>query len=501
MQQGPIEQLVIVGGGTAGWMAAANLAEHFKHSGLSITLVESSQIGTIGVGEATIPSIRRFYGALGLKDEDVLRRTNGTCKLAIRFDGWSKPGDAFYHPFGLYGQDVRQVGFHHYWLKMHRAGKAGPISDYSLGVALADGGKFTRPSPRPPSPLSVFDWALHFDASLFAKVMKESALANGVKAIDAKIESVELNAETGFIDSLALDTGAKLEGELFIDCSGFRGLLIEGALETGYESWSEWLHCDRAVAMQSELDDTQQLVPYTRSIAHKAGWQWKIPLTNRQGNGYVFSSAHISDDEALATLRDNVKGSQRTEPNFIPFVPGRRRRAWNRNCIAVGLSSGFLEPLESTSIALIETAIDKIKLLFPDKSFRPGVIDEFNEMTALEYERVRDFIILHYKLNGRHGEPFWDQCREMEVPDTLARKMQLFKERGHLVKYRWEIFQNASWLAMYNGLNYLPDGYDPAVDHFDIAYLEKAFFEMKKSLDEGVAATPRHEDFLQEIGR
>ena len=495
-----IKKLIIVGGGTAGWMTAASLAEHFKQTGLSIVLVESSAIGTVGVGEATIPSIRRFYNRLGLSDAQVMRATQATSKLAIRFDGWNAPAGSFYHPFGLYGQEVKQIAFHHYWLKLHRSGHSADIADYSLAVTLAKNGRVTTPSSKPPSPLSIFDWALHFDASLFATLMKTVASANGVECIDARIDAVNTRDSDGFIESLVLDDGRLLEGELFIDCSGFRGVLIEQALHTGYESWCDWLFCDRAIAMQSQLDDPDaDLPPYTRSIAQRAGWQWKIPLQHRQGNGYVFAGEYISDDEAITTLLANVKGKPLTEPRVIPFMPGRRRLAWNKNCIAIGLAAGFLEPLESTSIALIETGIEKIKWLFPTTDFSQGIIDEFNAMTAQEYERVRDFIILHYKLNGREGEPFWDKCRAMAVPDSLAHKMRLFRERGHLVKYRWEIFQNPSWVAMYHGFNYLPERYDPAVDGFDEAYLVDAFAQMEKSLLDVVQQTPTHRQFLQKL--
>ena len=496
----PIQKLVVVGGGTAGWMTAASLARHFRNTPLAITVVESSAIGTIGVGEATIPTIRRFYRDLGMTDADVMNATQATCKLAIRFDGWSATQQNFYHPFGLFGQDVRNIPFHQYWLRMHRLGLSDSIADYSLGIALADAGKFTTPSRNPPSSLSIFDWALHFDAARFAALMKRYATDNGVRAVDGKIEQTHLRASDGFIESVELADGTKLSGDLFVDCSGFRGLLIEKALQTGYDEWSESLFCDRAVAMQSEHDEPGgNPPPYTRAIAHAAGWQWKIPLQQRQGNGYVFSSNHVSDDEALDTLMRHVRGAPLTEPNFIPFVPGRRRKAWHRNCIAIGLAAGFLEPLESTSIALIETGIEKIKMLFPDRSFNPAVIDEFNEMTALEYERVRDFIILHYKLNGRAGQPFWDACRDMDVPDNLRHKMTLFEQRGHLVKYRWEIFQPQSWIAIYHGLGFLPHRYDPAVDGFDIDYLKKAFAEMKQSLEIAAAETPAHGDFLAEL--
>ena len=497
MEAEDIKRLVIAGGGTAGWMAAASLSEHFQGTGLKIILIESSAIGTVGVGEATIPSIRRFYGELGISDAEIIDATRASCKLAIRFDGWRGQEQHFYHPFGLYGQDVRNVAFHHYWLKMYRLGLSADIAEFSLGVALADAKKFTPPSPNPPSSLSIFDWALHFDASLFAAFMKDFALANGVSFVDAKIINVRLRNDDGFIEALELDDGSSVDGDLFIDCSGFRGILIEGALKTGYEEWTDWLFCDRAIAMQSDHDEPgTNLPPYTRAMARGAGWQWKIPLQNRQGNGYVFSSAFISEDEAVETLTRHVRGKLRTDPGLIKFVPGRRRKAWNKNCISLGLAAGFLEPLESTSIALIETGIARIKLLFPDRSFCRGVIDEFNEMTALEYERVRDFIILHYRLNGREGEAFWDACRNVEVPETLRYKMDLFEARGHLVKYRWEMFQSSSWISIYHGLGFLPERYDPAVDAFDPGYLESAFRDMRGAIEAACRDAPPHREFI-----
>ncbi|OYX89020.1 MAG: tryptophan halogenase, partial [Caulobacter sp. 35-67-4] len=322
-------------------MAAASLQRHFQGSPLKITLIESSEIGTIGVGEATIPTIRNFYQNLGLSDLDVMRATGATCKLGIRFNDWLKPGSSFLHPFGLFGQDLRGVPFHHYWLRLKALGDESEIGEYSLGASLDKGGKFTQPSRNPPSSLSVFDWAL------------------GVKRIDARITRVNLRPEDGFIASVDLDTGATVEGELFIDCSGFRGLLIEEALHTGYEDWSPWLLCDRALAVQSE--GSGEPPPYTDVSAQTAGWRWRIPLQHRYGNGYVYSSRHISDDDAMAELKGAVPDPLLHEPRQIRFTPGRRLKAWNKNCVALGLAAGFLEPLESTSIALIETGIEKIK--------------------------------------------------------------------------------------------------------------------------------------------
>jgi Tryptophan halogenase. len=494
MPENNIENLVIVGGGTAGWMTAASLANTYRGT-VNITLVESSEIGTVGVGEATNATIRRFYGAMGMTDAEVMKASGATCKLGIEFKDWYKKGQSFFHPFGLYGQEVRNVPFLHYWMKMKAAGKASDISDYSLGCVLAREGKFNTPAARPPSELSIFDWALHFDASLFAKHMRGFAESKGVTRIDAKITKVNLNSDTGFVDTLDLDTGATVKGDLFIDCSGFQGLLINKTLNTPYVDWSEWLRCDSAVAVQSALSDDPN--PYTVSTAHDAGWQWQIPLQQRQGNGHVYCSDFISDDEAIHVLTSNIKGPLLEEPRKFKFVPGVREKVWNKNVIAVGLSAGFLEPLESTSIALVETAIEKIRLLFPDKSMNQALIDEFNDMTRLEYERVRDFIILHYHATARTDTPLWNYVREMEVPAPLAHKIKLFKERGHLVKYRWEIFQPASWVALYTGNNILPRTYDPIVDTFEDVYLEQSFAAMKKSVADAVRDTPSHAEFIK----
>ena len=504
-----IRDIVIVGGGTAGWMAAASLKQHFGAAPVTITLIESSEIGTIGVGEATIPTIRRFYQALGLSDIDVLRATGGTCKLGIRFNDWSAPGSSFIHPFGLYGQDLKGVAFHHYWMRLRAMGEAAPIGDYSLGASLAAGGKFTTPSRNPPSTLSVFDWALHFDASLFARLMRQVAEQNGVRRLDAKIVAVNLRGEDGFIESVSLDTGATVAGDLFIDCSGFRGLLIEEALHTGYEDWSQWLLCDSALAVQSEGQGgaAGDPPPYTDVTAHEAGWRWRIPLQHRWGNGYVYSSRHTTDEAARAVLTGALAPSEMNgrllhEPRKIGFHPGRRLKAWNKNCIALGLASGFLEPLESTSIALIETGIEKIKALFPSRDFDSAVIDEFNAMSRLEMERVRDFIILHYKLNQRPDTTgFWTHCREMAVPETLQKKIDLWRAQGHFVRYRWEMFSPPSWLAIYAGFGLLPETYDLSVDGFDAGQLSAALAEMRKAVADTVASTRAHGDFIEQYAR
>lgn len=497
MSANHIGNVVIVGGGTAGWMTAASLSHAFAHLPISFTLIESSEIGTVGVGEATIPTIREFYQALGISDIEIMRATNATCKLGIEFKDWHTVGTSFFHPFALYGQAVRGVPFHHYWMKLRQAGYTADISEFSLGVMLAKNEKFTFPSENPPSSMSVFDWALHFDASLFARFLRDFSVKNGVKRIDDKVINVNLRANDGFIESLTLEKNKTITADLFIDCSGFQGLLIEGALKTGYEDWSQWLLCDRAVAAQSEA--MEKPLPYTISTAESAGWRWKIPLQHRAGNGYVYSSNHISDDQAIDVLRKHISGKLLNDPRVIKFTPGRRNKAWNKNCIAVGLSSGFLEPLESTSIALIELAIDKIKLFFPDKSFNEDVIQEFNDRTRIEYERVRDFVIFHYKATARTDSEFWNYCRNMPVPAELDYKNRLFKARGHLIKYPYEIFQQPSWIAIYRGYEYLPEAYDPQADYFDNTYLKSVFDEMRKSVRDSVNQAPTHAEFIQSI--
>lgn len=488
-----VKKIVIVGGGTAGWMTAASLKHHFQHL-MEIVLIDSSAIATVGVGEATIPTIRNFYQQLGMHDLDVMRATKATCKLGIQFNDWHKKGSSFIHPFGLYGQNLQGIEFHHFWLKMKQQNKVSDFGEYSLGVMLAQHHKFTLPSKNPPSTLSVFDWALHFDASLFAELMRKFSIERGVEHIDAAIVNVNLRSADGFIESVTTKTGAVIAGDLFIDCSGFRGLLIEETLHTGYENWSQWLLCDSAFAVQSKSTDSPP--PYTKVNAQMAGWQWQIPLQHRNGNGHVYSSRFMSDDEACGILLKNIHQALETEPRKIVFTPGRRKQAWNKNCIAIGLAAGFLEPLESTSIALIQTGIEKIKSLLLCASFNQTIINEFNETTALEYERVRDFLILHYKATARDDSEFWRYCQAMAIPDSLKHKMELFKACGHVVNYRWEMFNLPSWLAIFTGFNYLPETYNLLVDGFDEQKLEHELEKMRGALVNIVKEVPLHDDFI-----
>ncbi len=502
MKPKEIKSIAIVGGGTSGWMTAAALSHHFTTNfpdkNISITLVESSQLGTIGVGEATIPTLRRFYQKLGLTDIDVIKATNATCKLGIEFKGWAGENSSFIHPFGLFGQGTKDVPFHHYWLKARKnsAEKVSELSDFSLGVNLAQQNKFFIPAKKPQSQLDIFDWALHFDAALFANLMRDYSVGHCVTLVDNLIETVNVCPHSGNINSLTLKDGQSISADLFIDCSGFKALLIEGALKTGFDDWSHWLFCDSAVAVQSKT--TSEPIARTISQAKAAGWQWKIPLQHRMGNGYVYSSQYLDNESAKASLFSDIDGDILHEPRSFSFTPGRRRKAWNKNCIAVGLSSGFLEPLESTSIALVETAIEKILLSFNTPYYDDNDINRFNEVNALEYERVRDFIILHYKANQRHDSPMWQRYREMEIPEKLAEKMRMFKESGTIIRYPWEIFGADSWLAVFNGLNYLPSAYDVRADDMDSNYLDTHLEKMKSMVKTNVVSAPTHTEFLMQ---
>lgn len=457
-----IRSVLIVGGGTAGWMSAAMLS-HALQRDCTITLVESEEIGTVGVGEATIPPIRLFNQTLGIDERDFMKATQGSFKLGIEFVNWGRQGHRYFHPFGPHGRDFDTVPLHQYWLKARREGDPTPIDDYAMAWALAREDKFTHPSGDPRSVLSTFDYAYHFDAGLYARFLRGYAENKGVRRIEGKIAGARLRGEDGFVAGIALEDGRQFEADLFIDCSGFRGLLIEGALGTGYEDWTHWLPCDRAVAMPSE--NVGAPTPYTRSTAQEAGWQWRIPLQHRTGNGYVFCSQFMEESQAADLLTRRVAGKALADPRALRFTTGRRRLHWNRNVVAVGLSSGFLEPLESTSIHLIQANIAKLIALFPDRDFDPATRDEFNRVASIEMERIRDFIILHYKLTQREDAELWRYCAAMEIPDTLAMKIDQFRRHGRLIAREMDLFAPPSWLSVHIGQFNDPVGHDPLIDH------------------------------------
>ncbi|MCR2834341.1 tryptophan halogenase family protein [Parerythrobacter lacustris] len=458
-----IRSILVVGGGSAGWMTAAALANALPR-GCAITLVESEAIGTVGVGEATIPPIRTFNAMLGIDEREFIRETQGSFKLGIEFVDWGAKGERYFHPFGPHGKpmDIRDV--HQLWLQARLSGEdAGEFDELSMAWQLAKRGRFTIPSPDGRNVMSTFDYAFHFDAGRYARYLRAYSEKRGVTRVEGKIADVTLDGESGFIRSVTLEDGQVLKAELFIDCSGFRGLLIEGALKAGYEDWTHWLPCDRAVAIPCSHGG--EFTPYTRSTAREAGWQWRIPLQHRIGNGYVYCSQFISDEEAERTLLANLDGEPLAQPNRLRFVTGMRRKFWDRNVVAIGLSSGFMEPLESTSLHLIQAGISKLLALFPDRSFDPMVRDEYNHIARTEYERIRDFLVLHYKLTTRDDSELWRYCRDMEIPDTLAFKIEHFRRYGRHIARDMDLFGPPSWHAVHIGQGNIPEACDPVAGY------------------------------------
>ncbi|TQK02558.1 tryptophan halogenase family protein [Herbaspirillum sp. SJZ107] len=494
--QDRVKNITIVGGGSAGWMAAAALATYLGKNA-SIRLVESEEIGIVGVGEASVPHIKLFNGQwLGIDEADFVRRTQGTIKLGIEFKDWSRIGDSYIHGFGAIGRSLGPLPFHQFWLKLHGQGRAAPIGAYSAQTVMAPLGKFA-PADRnaaPNSPLADIAYAYHFDATLYARFLRELAEGRGVKRIEGKIVKVSQRASDGFIESVTLENGQTVDGELFIDCSGFRGLLIEDTLKTGYIDWTEWLPCDRAMAVPSER--LQTITPYTRSTARAAGWQWRIPLQHRTGNGYVYSSRHTSDDEAAATLLANLDGKALAEPRKLAFTTGMRRKFWNKNVVALGLASGFLEPLESTSIYLAQSGITRLLSLFPTRDFNPLLIERYNRESVFEYERIRDFLVLHYHATERGDTPFWDHCRTMAIPDTLRETIDLFRADGRYFRNGEDFFALPSWVQVMLGQGIVPQGYHPIVDEMPEDKLVEHVEGVRRMLAHAAATMPTHEEWI-----
>ena len=448
MNQQSIRKIAIIGGGTAGWMTAAALANSLRGK-CRLVLVESEEIGTIGVGEATIPPLKLFNASLGIDENEFIRHSQGTFKLGIEFVNWARQGHRYMHPFGQFGADFDSIPLHQYWLRARSQGDPTPLGDYSMACVAAYKGRFDRPTRDPRLVQSTYDYAYHLDASLYAKYLRVYSEKKGVERIEGRVEEVNQDAENGLITAVRLSDAREIEADFFVDCTGFRGLLIEQALKTGYEDWSHWLPCDRAVAVPCKSGG--EFTPYTRSIAHDAGWQWRIPLQHRIGNGYVYCSRFLEDDAAAEKLMSGLDGEALAEPRFLRFTTGRRNKFWNRNCVAIGLSAGFMEPLESTSIHLIQSAITRLLALFPDRNFDELGIREYNRITINEYERVRDFLILHYHATERDDSPLWRYCSGMSIPETLQYKMEHFRRYGRLVTDGMELFQNPSWLAVHVG--------------------------------------------------
>jgi tryptophan 7-halogenase len=488
--------IVIAGGGTAGWMTAAALSRFLgKH--WAITLVESEDIGTVGVGEATIPMIRNFNQALGIDEGEFLRETLGTYKLGIEFVGWGAPDQLYIHGFGLAGRGLGLLPFQHYWLRASQAGRARPLGDYIYNGVAARANRFAHIERADDSVLPPMPYAYHFDAGLYAAYLRRFAEAKGVVRREGKIEEVLRNVETGDVSSLRLEDGTEIAGDLFIDCSGFRGLLIEDALGTGFDDWSHWLPCDRAVAVP--CSSVEVLTPYTRSTARPAGWQWRIPLQHRTGNGHVFCSSFMSEDEATALLLGNLDGTPLADPRPLRFVTGKRKKLWNHNVIAVGLASGFIEPLESTSIHLIQTTINRILDFLPSGRALQADRDAFNHFADFEYERIRDFIILHYHANGRVGEPFWDACREMDIPFALKAKLDVFRSGGRVVREHDELFDVPGWVQVMIGQGVKPNAYHPLADELSDDELDGFLETVATSYERDCARLPSHNDYLSHV--
>ncbi|MBX9617146.1 MAG: tryptophan 7-halogenase [Caulobacteraceae bacterium] len=479
-------RVVIAGGGTAGWLAAAVLTRQLGGL-LDITLVESEEIGTVGVGESTIPTVRTFHALLGIDEADFMRTTGATFKLGISFEGWTRPEDRYIHSFGDVGKSTWMGDFQHFWLEARERGVAGPLGDYCFEHAAAAAERFAT------GPESRINYAYHLDAGRYARYLRARSEAGGLKRREGRIARVERQAEDGLIAALVLESGERIEGDLFLDCTGFRALLIEGALGVGFEDWGDWLPTNRALAVQTT--STGPAVPYTRAIAHDAGWRWRIPLQHRVGNGLVYASDFLSDDAARARLMGAIEGEPLIEPGLIRFRTGRRQKAWEGNCVALSLAGGFVEPLESTSIHLIMTALTRLMQAFPFDGIRPAVVARYNAQSRAELEGVRDFIILHYHLNAR-SEPFWQRQREMGIPDTLAERLALFGESAQAYQGQDELFRVASWLQVLTGQGLEPQSHHHLARQMPVEQLARALSDLKANVDSAVAALPSHQAFL-----
>lgn len=483
-------RVVVAGGGTAGWLAAYSLIKRLGNL-LDVTLVESDQIGTVGVGEATVPTMHRFHAFFGIDEREFMRATQATFKLGIVFENWGAPGESYAHTFGEIGQSNWMVEFHQYWLEAHAHGFGGSLEDYCLELKAAEAGKFAKKAGETP-----LTYAFHLNATAYAAFLRQKSEALGVRRVEGKISEITVDPETGDIQSLELDEDRQVAGDFFIDCTGFRSLLLGGALGVEFEDWGHWLAADRALAVQTE--STEPPRPYTRAIAHASGWQWKIPLQSRTGNGLVYSSRFCSDDDARATLLSNITGETITEPLQLKFKTGRRLNAWHKNCVAIGLSSGFVEPLESTSIHLIDTALVRLMRLFPFSGAMEPLAEQFNHETQVEWEAVRDFIILHYKQTQRDDSEFWNFYRTMEIPDSLAHRIELFKENGYVWSDLANLFRAHSWIQVMFGQGLFPESCHGASRILPPEALKAELEKLSASVSQSLAKLPDHNDFIKQ---
>ena len=483
-----IKRVVVAGGGTAGWLAAFALAKQLGRL-LDITLIESDEIGTVGVGESTIPTVRRFHEYMGIDEADFVRATGSTFKLGISFEDWAKEGDRYIHSFGTMGRSTWMVDFHHFWLRARELGISEDVGHYCLEHQAAIQERFSTTGNVP------LNYAYHLDAGLYGRYLRGLAETAGVRRVEGKIGEVRQNGETGDIESLVLEGGQSVEGDLFIDCTGFRALLIDKALGCKFEDWSKWLPTDSALAVQTKQVEPPR--PYTRAMAHESGWRWRIPLQHRVGNGLVYSSAHMSDERARQLLDENLEGDILIEPRLIRFKAGRRPKVWVKNCIALGLSSGFIEPLESTSIHLIMIAVTRLLQIFSSRGVSDAVADRFNEQANREIEGIRDFIVLHYHLNEREGSEFWRDCSNLDIPDTLKQRIALFQDAAHAYQDTHDLFRIDSWIQVMLGQRLKPISYHAATKLMPELQLKEALFTLKNNISKAVGSLPSHEDALR----
>jgi len=496
MNENPIKQIVIVGGGTAGWMSAALLAKALGTQ-VRIKLIESDEIGIVGVGEATIPQIQHINQFLGLDEDAMLRATGGTFKLGVQFNDWGRIGDSYMHAFGDVGLPLGLIPFQHYWLRSVTSTANTPdLWAYSLNAQACKLNRFARMERVGRSPLAGTRHAYHFDAGLYGQHLRQHCDPQVVQRIEGRIVDVQLRAEDGFIESVQLQSGEQIAGDLFIDCSGFRGLLIEGALNSGYENWQHFLPCDRAIAVASER--VAPMRPYTQASARQAGWQWRIPLQHRNGNGHVYASDFISDDEAASVLLANLEGEALAEPRLLRFSTGMRKQFWNRNCVALGLAAGFMEPLESTSIHLVQSGISRLLAMFPNQQFDPILRAEYNRQTRFEYERIRDFLILHYRATERDDTPFWRHCAQIEIPESLQRKIDLFRASGQVFREGEELFTEVGWLQVMLGQGIQPKTHHPLADALTPEQLDGFLGDIRTLITRAVDSMPEHSHFIAE---
>ena len=497
MKKTNIKKVVIVGGGSAGWMTAAALIKVMGSNYCQVTLVESDAISTVSVGEATIPYIIDFNNMLGINENDFIKKTQATFKLGIDFINWNNE-ESYTHPFSKIGEDINQIPFHHYWLKMNALNQAKPLDEYCLASVAAKRNKFAQPFVSGNPMLKSLTYAYHFDATLYAQYLRDFAIERGVNRIEGKVINVSTNKNNGYIESLSLENGKTIEGDLFIDCTGFKALLMEGVLNTGFEDWSEYLPCDTAVAMPCMPKDPNTLEPYTKSTAQKSGWTWRIPLQSRIGNGYVYPSKYVTDEEAVTLLKEQMEGEPIGKPNFLRWTTGMRKKGWNKNCIAIGLSAGFVEPLESTGLHLIQRGIVRLLGLFPQQGIDQIDVDTFNEQAKSELEYIRDFIILHYKATDRNDSEFWQYCQSMAIPERLQKKIDLYLANGRIYKAGDETFSELSWLSVMHGQGLKPKGYHPLVDALSEEKIKELLDKIHYAYDKTANMMPTQIDYINQ---